>query len=130
MLAGPPHASSQAVRAHQHQSHRSFRDVRGAVTLDDLERGGPARQPGAVGDAEKAKPAAPSSGGNKLRTVLALLLAAAALALTLGLAVMPDRLPLTTATGREVGLLQADNTRQQAELDAAAQGGGRQRCCD
>ena len=101
-----------------------------SCTLDDLERGGPARQPGAVGDAEKAKAAAPSSGGNKLRTVLALLLAAAALALTLGLAVMPDRLPLTTATGREVGLLQADNTRQQAELDAAAQGGGRQRCCD
>ena len=101
-----------------------------SCTLDDLERGGPARQPGAVRDAEKAKAAAPSSGGNKLRTVLALLLAAAALALTLGLAVMPDRLPLTTTTGREVGLLQADNTRQQAELDAAAQGGGRQRCCD
>jgi hypothetical protein len=35
--------------------------------------------------------------------------------------VMPDRLPLTTTTGREVDLLQADNTRQQAELDAATQ---------
>jgi vacuolar-type H+-ATPase subunit I/STV1 len=53
--------------------------------------------------------------------VLALLLAAATLALTLGLAMMPDRLPLTTTTGREVDLLQADNTRQQAELDAATQ---------
>jgi vacuolar-type H+-ATPase subunit I/STV1 len=53
--------------------------------------------------------------------VLALLIAAAGLALTVGLAVMPDRLPLTTATGREVDLLQADNTRQQAELDAATQ---------
>jgi hypothetical protein len=95
-----------------------------SCTLDDLERGGPARQPGAIGEAEKAKAAAPSSGGNKLLAavaVLALLLAAATLALTLGLAVMPDRLPLTTTTGREVDLLQADNTRQQAELDAATQ---------
>ena len=32
-----------------------------------------------------------------------------------------DRLPLTTTTGREVDLLQADNTRQQAELDAVTQ---------
>eukprot|EP01046_Picozoa_sp_COSAG06_P064025 COSAG06_NODE_15119_length_1096_cov_1.498495_1_plen_172_part_01 len=111
-----------------------------SCTLDDLELGAaPARQPTrVVGDAEPAKFAAQSFGCNKLLAVvavLALLIAAAGLALTVGLAVMPDWLPLTTATGREVDLLQAevtsqqaeltsqqaDSTRQQAELDAAAQ---------
>ena len=45
-----------------------------SCTLDDLERGGPARQPGAIGEAEKAKAAAPSSGGNKLLAAVEVLL--------------------------------------------------------
>ena len=104
-------AAEPAVNRHRNPSY----------TFDDLELGITAGQPRVVQAEPEATPQPQRGGNNKLLlciATLALLLSAAALALTVGLAVVPDHLPLETVAGREIDANQGDIAGNAAAIEA------------